>query len=166
DKYGRLLTSKDPHVRARACEMLMQIEDIAVRSVAWLRPLSGEPCLPIVSFNQDNLLAIVRLLKDESVEVRRAAAMALTRLATKAQAESLKRALEDDDWQVRFAAAAALEAIGEIAALRQQALAAPLPELSFEALGRAGSWQQLSEADQDKLLTELKKPEPDHLAIR
>src|SRR5262249_15124417 len=60
EKYRSWLTSKDPVRRARACEMLMHIEDGAA------------PDLP----------ALARLLKDKAVEVRRAAALALSRLAT------------------------------------------------------------------------------------
>src|SRR5262249_43910618 len=59
-KYRPWLTSKDPVLRARACEMLMFIED------------GTEPDVPVIA----------GLLKDKSVEVRRAAALALTRLAT------------------------------------------------------------------------------------
>src|SRR5207244_12320344 len=90
-KYRRLLASTDPELRARACEVLMYIED------------GAEEVVPTTA----------KLLKDDDVvEVRRAAALALTRLGTAGQAESLKEALKDSDWQVRFAAAIALESIG------------------------------------------------------
>src|SRR5262249_44804590 len=53
-KYRPLLSSKDPALRARACEMLMHIEDGAERDVP----------------------AILKLLKDPAGEVRRAAGLA------------------------------------------------------------------------------------------
>ncbi len=59
------------------------------------------------------LARIISLLKDESVLVRRAAALSLTRLATHKDAKALEKALEDADWQVQFYAAAALESIGQ-----------------------------------------------------
>src|SRR5262249_29872522 len=85
------LTSREPVCRARACEMLMYIEDGAEKDVP----------------------AIAALLRDQSVEVRRAAALALTRLATAKETKALKEALADEDWQVRFAAASTLETLGE-----------------------------------------------------
>src|SRR5262249_3317737 len=59
-KYRPWLTSKDAVLRALACEMLMLIEDGVERDVP----------------------TILGLLKDKSVEVRRAAALTLTRLAS------------------------------------------------------------------------------------
>jgi HEAT repeat protein len=90
-KYISWLTNKDPVRRARACEMLMHLEDEA------------GPAVP----------KIASLLKDDSVEVRRTAGLAMTRLATHKEALALEKALEDADWQVQFFAAAALEAIGK-----------------------------------------------------
>jgi HEAT repeat protein len=90
-KYRAWLKSKDAVLRARACKMLMYIEDGAEQDVP----------------------ALIKLLKDETVEVRRAAALALTRLATTGEVAALQEACQDPDWQVRFAAAAALEAHGE-----------------------------------------------------
>jgi HEAT repeat protein len=90
-RYRPWLFSKDPALRARACELLRYIEDGAAEDVP----------------------AIVKLLEDEAVEVRRAAALALMRLATAAEAQALRHASKDKDWQVRFAATTALEAIGE-----------------------------------------------------
>ncbi|MBI4625403.1 MAG: HEAT repeat domain-containing protein [Verrucomicrobia bacterium] len=83
------LASPDPELRRQGCEMLMNLEDGA-------RPEAG---------------AIARLLGDPSIAVRRAAALALTRLGTSDTALALCRALDDADWQVRFHAGTALEAI-------------------------------------------------------
>jgi HEAT repeat protein len=88
-KYAKWLKAKDAEVRARGCEMLMYIED------------GAEPYVP----------TIVQLLKDKDVEVRRAAALALTRLATDSDAKALHAAMEDDDWLVAFHARAAVDAL-------------------------------------------------------
>jgi len=88
-KYAPWLSSPDADLRRRACEMLMAIED------------GGRHHTP----------AITRLLRDESVVVRRAAALALGRLGTADCVPALVDVLEDSDWQVRFHAATALEAI-------------------------------------------------------
>jgi HEAT repeat protein len=88
-KYRPWLMSKDPILRARACEMLMYIEDGTERDV------------PVIA----------GLLKDPFVEVRRAAALALTRLATVKQMAALEAALKDDDWLVRDSAGSAIEAM-------------------------------------------------------
>jgi HEAT repeat protein len=115
-RYRAWLTSSDPHLRARACELLMYIETGVEQDVP----------------------AITRLLKDESVDVRRAAALALTRLATPAVGDALREALQDTDWQVRFAAESALLAF----------------EQGFEGLGC------------EKLHAELARELPDVRAIR
>ncbi|MFH1264414.1 MAG: HEAT repeat domain-containing protein, partial [Planctomycetota bacterium] len=88
-KYRPWLGSSDPDLRRRACEMLMAIEDGA----------------------RQDAPAIAGLLVEQPVAVRRAAALALTRLGTLDQAGGLLEALEDKDWQVRFHAKSALEAI-------------------------------------------------------
>ena len=88
-KYAPWLSSQNPDTRRRACEMLMEIED------------GGRPHAP----------AIAGLLRDESVDVRRAAALALGRLGTPQSVPPLVEALDDSDWQVSFHAATALEAI-------------------------------------------------------
>ena len=90
EKYGPWLTDGNPVQRARACAMLMYIEDRV----------------------QNYVPAIVKLLKDDSVEVRRAAALALTRLATVKEIKPLEQAVADRDWQVRFFAGSALETLG------------------------------------------------------
>ena len=88
-KYRPWLSSPDAELRRRGCEMLMAIEDGARSSAA----------------------AIARLLRDDSVAVRRAAALALGRLGAPDSSPALVAALEDPDWEVRFHAATALEAI-------------------------------------------------------
>ena len=88
-KYRPWLSSPTADLRRRACEMLSAIEDGA----------------------RQDAPAITRLLGDESVAVRRAAALALGRLGAPASAPRLIEALDDSDWQVRFHAAASLEAI-------------------------------------------------------
>jgi HEAT repeat protein len=92
EKYRTWLTSKLAVRRVRAAEMLMHIEDGA----------------------EKDLPALTRLLKDESVEVRREAALALTRLATYREVPALRGALKDADLQVRWAALTALEATGSL----------------------------------------------------
>jgi HEAT repeat protein len=85
-KYRRLLTSKDPVLRARACEMLMYIED----------------------GTEQDVLGLGALLTDASVEVRRAAAFALTRLATSKDHRLLGEAARaEPDWLVKFHLASA-----------------------------------------------------------
>jgi HEAT repeat protein len=90
-KYRAWLHSDNEVQRARACELLMYIED------------GAEPGVP----------DIARLLTDKSVEVRRSAALALTRLATTKDGPALEKALDDADWQVRFYVASTLEVLGE-----------------------------------------------------
>ncbi|MFV2069656.1 MAG: HEAT repeat domain-containing protein, partial [Pirellulales bacterium] len=87
--YRAWLASSDADLRRRACELLMEMEDEARRDAA----------------------AIARLLADETVTARRAAALALTRLGCLEQTPALLKALADADWQVRFHAASALESI-------------------------------------------------------
>src|SRR5262249_35022193 len=110
-KYRPWLTSKDPVLRARACEMLMYLDEdlvfVELDSIAM--PADKGPCLFFYRPNRQSMDILVKLLRDEAVEVRRAAALALTRLATAEESAALKEALKDSDWQVRFAAAAALE---------------------------------------------------------
>lgn len=83
------LTNADLDLRRRACEVLMTVED------------EGRPYAA----------AIADLLREESPEVRGAAARALGRLGGPRQAPNLIALLADPDWQVRFHAATALEAI-------------------------------------------------------
>jgi HEAT repeat protein len=89
-KAREWLKSKDPVLRARGCEMLMYADVLAGEDAA----------------------AVAKLLADESAEVRRMAALALTRLGAVKEITALERALKDDDWQVCFSARCALEAIG------------------------------------------------------
>jgi HEAT repeat protein len=133
-QYRPWLTSPDPNLRARACEMLMFIEDGA----------------------EGDVPAIAGLLKDDAVEVRRAAALALTRLATVDEVRPLQESLKDQDWQVRVVAAAALEALGV------QESGAKAPELGFESLGRQLSAPEVCR----KVCDELAKALPEVLAIR
>jgi HEAT repeat protein len=133
-KYRPWLTSKDAVLRARACEMLMYIED------------GTEADVPVIA----------GLLKEAAVEVRRAAALALTRMATSRESDALKAALKDDDWQVRFSAEAALEALGIRPA------ADHLSTSPFEALGR----QTPTAENRQKVRAELAKPLPDLHALR
>lgn len=88
-KYAPWLSDADPDLRRRACEMLSAIEDGARRHA------------PVIA----------KLLQDESVVVRRAAALALGRLGRVDCVPPLVEALGDVDWQVRFHAATTLEAI-------------------------------------------------------
>jgi hypothetical protein len=135
DAYRPWLASKDAAVRARGCEMLMHLGDVATNDIE----------------------TIGALLRDRAVEVRRAAALALARLATGQQAGPLQHALRDEDWQVRFAAATALEALG---------LRKPKPGLKtspFEALGRKVC---ASEKEFRLVRAELRKKIPDIAAVR
>ncbi|NQT15394.1 MAG: HEAT repeat domain-containing protein, partial [Planctomycetes bacterium] len=88
-KYRPWLASPDAELRRRGCELLAGIEDGARSDAA----------------------AIGGLLEDESIAVRRAAALALGRLGGPDSAPALVRALDDADWEVRFHAATALEVI-------------------------------------------------------
>jgi HEAT repeat protein len=138
-KYRSWLTAKDPVRRARACEMLMYLEDEVGSDVS----------------------TIAGLLKDETVQVRRAAALALTRLGTAAEVGALSAALIDRDWQVRLITEAALDAIrtepfessgrqavtpGLLASIRQE-LAREVPDV--RAIRAAG---KLKDAGSVKLL--------------
>ena len=89
EKYRPWLASPDAMLRRRACEMLMAIEDDTRQSAP----------------------TIAGLLKDDTVTVRRAAALALSRLGSPDVSPDLLEALDDSDWQVRFHAATTLEAI-------------------------------------------------------
>ncbi|MCI0458728.1 MAG: HEAT repeat domain-containing protein [Gemmataceae bacterium] len=133
EKYRSWLVSKNPVQRARGAEMLMAIEDGVGKAMP----------------------ALTRLLKDESVEVRRAAALALTRLATVREIQALRGGLADEDWQVRFAAECALEAIG---------FRKPAPGLAgaeFEPLGRGFVFLAY-----EKVRGDLGRPVPDVLTLR
>jgi HEAT repeat protein len=162
-KYWKWLKGKDPVQRARACEMLMYIEDLGQYPNSFAKPADGGPC--IIDWREVSgpvLKELTRALRDPIVEVRRAAALALTRLATAGQAKALRGALKDEDWQVRFSAAAALEALGQMEALRDEPLAAKACAIPFEALGR----QKLTPEVRKRLHVELARPLPDVLAIR
>jgi HEAT repeat protein len=124
-KYRAWLIGTEPVRQARACEMLMYLEDEAGPDAA----------------------TIAGLLKTESVAVRRAAALALTRLGSETQAAALQAALKDEDWQVRLVAEAALDAI------RTE---------SFESWGRQTPTPELLA----KVRTELARDMPDVRAIR
>ncbi len=85
EKYRSWLASKDPVLRARACELLMYTPDGVSQSRA----------------------ALIKLLKDESVDVRRAAALAL---AFSSRDQALEATAEKDaDWLARFNAQSALQ---------------------------------------------------------
>jgi HEAT repeat protein len=127
DKYRRWLAG-NPAQHARACEMLMYIEDGAERDV------------PVMA----------GFLKDPALDVRRAAALALTRLGTSRERDALLQAQQDADWQVRLFAEAAVAAIdGKDGNL-------------FESLGR----QPASASALAEIHKELSRPLPDVLAIR
>ncbi len=112
--YRHWLASDDPELRVRACEMLMYIED------------GTENDVPVIA----------ELLTDEHVKVRRAAALALTRLATENQRQPLQKALQDVDWQVRFSAQAALDGLELLKNYRQE-LTKELPDpRAFRAAGK------------------------------
>ncbi len=162
EKYQHWLASKDPSVRARACEALMYIEDLTVGSEAHVKSAIPEHSGSWFWYKDQATPAVVELLKDQAVEVRRSAALAMTRLARAEHTKPLREALNDSDWQVRFSAAAALEALGQTDALKGQPLAPKAMGSSFEALGRQPSTVE----SQKRLLAELAKPLPDVLAIR
>ena len=88
-RYVPWLAHADSDLRRRGCEVLMAVED----------------------GGREQAAAIAGLLRDESTEVRRAAARALGRLGSARQAPDLVERLHDDDWQVRFHATTALEAL-------------------------------------------------------
>jgi HEAT repeat protein len=163
NEYWYWLGSKNPVRRARACQMLAYIEDIGKDEIPG-RPAGTGPPKGVVRTDNEGAVRplIARLLGDKAVEVRRAAALALTRLATGGEAGALCQALRDEDWQVRFAATAALEALGRMDALHSEPLAAKEGSIPFEALGR----QDLTPEVRKKLHAELSKPFPDVLAIR
>jgi HEAT repeat protein len=149
-KYRPWLKSKDPVLRARACEMLMSIEDGAEQDVP----------------------AIGRLLKDADVEVRRTAALALTRLATVSQKELLFEVAKkspNEDWLVRFHAQAALDVLepfGSYPASERlgEQYRGPLgySPTYFESFGRmpGDSWAK------QNVLAELKQKTPHVQALR
>jgi HEAT repeat protein len=163
NQYWDWLGSKNAVRRARACQMLMYLEDMGKDEVL-ARPAGPGPAPAAVRVDNGGAVrkAIARLVADEAVEVRRAAALALARLATTDEAAGLRQALRDEDWQVRFAAAAALEALGRMDALRGEPLAAKACGIPFEALGR----QELTPEARKSLHAELAKPVPDVLAVR
>jgi hypothetical protein len=163
NRYWAWLGSKNPVKRARACQMLMYIDDMGKDEIV-PRATGTGPTSPAVWVNNAGAVRkpMARLLSDEAVEVRRAAALALGRLATADEAAELRQALRDEDWQVRFAAAAALEALGQMDALRNEPLAAKVCGIPFEALGR----QELTPAVRKRLHAELAKSLPDVLAVR
>jgi HEAT repeat protein len=119
-KYQVWLKSKDAVVRARGCEMLMYVEDMEDNAAMTMARLT-------------------ELLEDQAVEVRRAAALAMTRLATAKEIDTLSKVQKDTDWQVRFAAQAALAALQEFrdpAAVLTE-LAKERPDLrAFRAAGK------------------------------
>jgi len=121
-KYRPWLASPNADLRRRACELLMVIED-----GAW-----------------EDAPAIAALLADESVAVRRAAALALARLGTVDQAPALVDALSDRDWQVRFHATAALESI--TACRPDLSVGEEAVQAFYAELVRDGGLAQLKEA--------------------
>jgi HEAT repeat protein len=168
-KYIACMESKDPVSQARACEMLMYIEDLVRSPVQLFQAPDGK--IGNLAIPEEERLwwdsqkmfqsTIESLVSSKSVEVRRAASLALTRLATIKETGALRKALKDSDWQVRFAAAAALEALGEMDLLKAEPLAAKACAIPFEYLGRQPLTPQ-----RKKLHAELAKALPDVLAIR
>jgi HEAT repeat protein len=162
-KYGEMLASQDGALGARACEMLMYIEDVNnAPLVVDDEKATVQDVISLVRKRKTIPARISALLADKSVATRRAAALALTRLGSDEQADALKRALKDSDWQVRFAAAAALEALGQMDAVANEPLAAKECAIPFEALGR----QPLTQEVRKRLHAELARPLPDVLAVR
>jgi competence ComEA-like helix-hairpin-helix protein len=157
-RYRPWLESKDPVRRARACGLFGLLEDGTAPRELLLRPPDGGPCVRMIE--DADIQTIARLLKDEAVEVRRAAALALTRLATIREEDALRQALHDQDWQVRFAVTAALEALGKQPDGAE--FRAPPDGLRFESLGRQGP----SPDNLRMVRAELAKPQPELLAIR
>src|SRR5262249_58037354 len=109
---------------------------------------------------EQDIPTIVGLLADKAVEVRRAAALALTRLGTPAEVPALRQACKDPDWQVRFAAAVALEAHG-VAPDVEESLA-HIVELNVIWLGLDG----LKQNWQDYLKRQLTWKVPPATALR
>ena len=135
-KYVSWLDSKNPVLRARACEMLMYVEDMGKQIVGHVTTGPGKVGEFLRAEREGPVLAKLRkLLGDKAVAVRRAAALALTRLATAKEAEALQQALKDKDWQVRFAARAALEATGAPTNVGAEELRQVLDELLLPNLG-------------------------------
>ena len=90
NRYRRWLDRGNREQKRRACEMLMYLDDTdkATRSL------------------------LVELLQDSSVELRRAASLALVRLGTPSEKQALqRRAAEDADALVQFHARTAVEGI-------------------------------------------------------
>lgn len=133
EKYRTWLTSKYSVLRARGCEMLMASDEATNADAA----------------------TIAKLLKDEPIEVRRAAALALTRLGAVKEIVALEKALKDSDWQVRFSARCALEAMG------RSTPAAGLKTSEAEWYGRRYKFHY-----HKNTLDELNKPLPDVAALR
>lgn len=136
-KYRQMLTSESPELRSRACEMLMYLEDEV----------------------EKDLPTLAGLLKDSAVQVRRSAALSLTRVAMIDQADALAAATKDSDWEVRFNATCALEAMGA-----PEPSGKPLPSgsISFESLWRRGKSAEAVARVRKELVKEL----PDVGAIR
>src|SRR5262249_49243284 len=96
---------------------------------------------------------LMTLLKDESVEVRRVAALALTRLATHSDQKALTEAsLSEADWLVKFHLAATLQDIGSIGE----------DCADWERIGR----NEPSAENRTRVRKELAKPTPDTRALR
>jgi competence ComEA-like helix-hairpin-helix protein len=130
-KYRPWLASKDPVLRARACTMLLYTEDGA----------------------EQDLPRILELLKDESVDVRRAAALALTRLATHREHQAMAEAAQAEaDWLVRFHLSSAVTSTGSM----------ENGSTDWERIGRQEPTPELRAA----VRAELPKDRPDVLAIR
>ncbi len=130
-QYRPWLASKDSVLRARACEMLMNVENGTERDVPRL----------------------MQLLEDEEVEVRRAAALALTRLATHRQHKALiARSRKETDWLVKFHLVSVMASAGCI----------DEGSTDWERIGR-----QEPEPDVRRMVRqELAKPLPNVLALR
>ncbi len=165
-QFLQWLDSKDPELRARGCEMVMYAEDLGKRvvSIAMVADeQGGKRCIYHYEDNAEFVLKrLTKLLADQSVQVRRAAALALTRLATFAEKEALRKAYADEDWQVRFHASAALETIGDRAWLGKQQPGGYDDQDPFEKAARQKPTPQLRAG----VRKELEKPLPNVLALR
>ena len=126
-RYRRWLTAPDADLRRRACEMLMAIEDGARQDAPAIARLL-EPSSPTASGSA----------KSEPASVRRAAALALTRLGTLDQTPLLLDALADPDREVRHHAANALEAITGCIPTEPEDVAAPFAYYERLLVGARG----------------------------
>jgi HEAT repeat protein len=129
-RYRPWLTSKNPVQRARACEMLMYLEDEAPAPASF-----------------------IALLRDPEIEVRRAAALALTCLGTHEEHKAMiEAARQETDWQVRFHLDSAMASAG----------CADDQSTNWERIGR----QKPEPSLLARVRAEVARPIPDVLALR